>query len=109
MNAARPAPPAGPPGRLSHPNPEAIPMPHWLRISLGLTMLVLGVAGLFLPILQGILFLVIALGLLSPYSPFLKRQEAALKRRFPAVELRRQELTARCAAWWRKTVGVRLG
>jgi uncharacterized membrane protein YbaN (DUF454 family) len=81
-------------------------MPHWLRIALGVTMLILGVAGLFLPILQGILFLAIGLGLLAPYSPFLQRREEELKRRFPAIEAKRRELTERFQSWWRKTMGA---
>ena len=39
------------------------------KITLGVLLLVLGVVGLFLPFLQGILFLVMGLSLLSTESP----------------------------------------
>lgn len=42
--------------------------------TLGLFFILLGVAGIFLPILQGILFLIIGLLLLSVYSEWARRQ-----------------------------------
>jgi uncharacterized membrane protein YbaN (DUF454 family) len=39
------------------------------KITIGASLLVLGVVGLFLPFLQGILFLVMGLSLLSTESP----------------------------------------
>jgi uncharacterized membrane protein YbaN (DUF454 family) len=39
------------------------------KITLGVLLLVLGVIGLFLPFLQGILFLIMGLSLLSTESP----------------------------------------
>jgi uncharacterized membrane protein YbaN (DUF454 family) len=57
------------------------------RIVLGVACLVLGVVGLFLPFLQGILFLVIGLGLLSTESDRARRWlewlKARMKRRTP--------------------------
>jgi uncharacterized membrane protein YbaN (DUF454 family) len=47
--------------------------------------IVLGIAGLFLPVLQGILFLLIGLALLSNTSPWAARLLETLKKRFPAV------------------------
>jgi len=41
----------------------------WGKITAGVGLLVLGVIGLFLPFLQGILFLVMGLSLLSTESP----------------------------------------
>ena len=40
-----------------------------VRITAGISLLVLGVIGLFLPVLQGILFLIMGLTLLSTESP----------------------------------------
>lgn len=39
------------------------------KITVGVVLLVLGVIGLFLPLLQGILFLIMGLSLLSTESP----------------------------------------
>jgi uncharacterized protein len=47
--------------------------------------ILLGIAGLFLPILQGILFLLIGLALLSNTSPWAARLLVRLRNRFPAV------------------------
>ena len=59
---------------------------HKILMILGWGFLVLGVAGLFLPILQGVLFLLVGLFLLSltwPRARFLRQQ---LGRRFPTLK-----------------------
>ena len=58
-------------------------MKRGVRLGLGWTFVVLGVAGLVLPILQGILFLAIGLGILAPESPWAQARLDALRRRFP--------------------------
>ena len=60
-------------------------MKHIIIISIGIVFIVLGFIGLFLPILQGILFLLIGLFLLAPYSPFLRSQLDKLKRKYPGA------------------------
>jgi uncharacterized membrane protein YbaN (DUF454 family) len=55
------------------------------RMVAGIAFLILGIAGLFLPILQGILFLVIALILLSPYVPALHRLRIRLEVKYPRI------------------------
>jgi hypothetical protein len=57
---------------------------HWRHI-VGWPLLFLGVMGLFLPFLQGILFIVIALTILAPKVPAFKRLIAALRKRYPGV------------------------
>lgn len=47
--------------------------------------ILLGIAGLVLPVLQGILFLLIGLALLSNTSPWAARLLLRLRNRFPAV------------------------
>jgi len=54
-------------------------------ISLGYGFLALGVLGLFLPILQGVLFLVIGLLILSRHATWAERVLDWLKRRHPRV------------------------
>lgn len=56
-----------------------------LRIAAGILFLVLGVAGLFLPVLQGIIFIIVGLVLLAPYSPFMQRRLDALRIRYPRM------------------------
>ena len=55
-----------------------VPSSKWIRIPLGVGLLILGVIGLFLPVLQGILFLALGLYLLGLRFPWLERR---LKRR----------------------------
>jgi uncharacterized protein len=58
-------------------------MTHFLRIACGWSFIVLGVVGLFLPLLQGVLFLVVGITLLAPYVPLFSRLREWLARRFP--------------------------
>ena len=58
-------------------------MKRVVRLGLGWTFVVLGVAGLVLPILQGILFLAIGLGILAPESRWAQARLGALRKRFP--------------------------
>ena len=60
---------------------------HWkvVRISAGIALAILGVLGLFLPVLQGILFLVASVFILSVDVPVFRRLRRWLARKFPAV------------------------
>jgi len=53
------------------------------RILSGWTFLLLGFAGLFLPLLQGILFLTIGAFLLAPYVRSFRKLQYLLYKRFP--------------------------
>lgn len=55
---------------------------RWLRIALGSTLLALGIVGLFLPFLQGVLFIVLGLSLLSPESERARRLQQWLRSRW---------------------------
>jgi uncharacterized membrane protein YbaN (DUF454 family) len=57
-----------------------------LRIVLGGFFLILAVAGFFLPILQGWLFLAVAILLLSPNVPLFARLIAWLEERSPRLQ-----------------------
>ncbi len=52
-------------------------------LGLGYVFLVLGVLGLFLPVLQGVLFLTVGLLILSRHAPWAERLLARLKARYP--------------------------
>jgi uncharacterized membrane protein YbaN (DUF454 family) len=54
-------------------------------LGLGWVFLLLGIAGLFLPFLQGILFILIGLYLLSRASPRVERFLNRVKERYPAL------------------------
>ncbi len=56
-----------------------------IRISFGIFFVGLGIAGLVLPILQGVLFLAIGLLLLSVDIKLVKDFEKWLSRRFPRI------------------------
>ncbi len=64
-----------------------------LRLVAGWIFLTLGVLGLFLPILQGILFLAIGIILLAPDIPPFKRLLEWLRKRYPRVVRKADRLT----------------
>jgi len=64
---------------------------YWL----GWMFIVLGILGLFLPILQGILFLLIGLSLLSQSSPWAARILHRLRERFPGIAGKYSEAMAK--------------
>jgi uncharacterized membrane protein YbaN (DUF454 family) len=57
----------------------------------------LGVLGLFLPVLQGILFLLVGLYLLSHTSPWAARLLVRLKERFPRISRKFDEAKAKAS------------
>jgi uncharacterized protein len=52
----------------------------------GWAFIVLGIAGLFLPVLQGILFLLIGLSILSAEHHWARRWISKLRQRFPEAD-----------------------
>jgi uncharacterized membrane protein YbaN (DUF454 family) len=61
----------------------------------GWMFLILGAAGLFLPVLPGVLFLVIGLSLLSMEYEWARRWVSRLLRRFPAADRKLQGVLAK--------------
>jgi len=55
---------------------------RWARIFAGSALLVLGFVGLFLPFLQGVLFIVVGLALVSPESERIRRLEEWVRSRW---------------------------
>lgn len=66
-----------------------------MRIALGVVFLLLGFAGLVLPVLQGLLFLFVGIMLLAPDIPFFKRILDWLEVRFPKMAAH-----AKRWRWW---------
>lgn len=75
---------------------------RWALLVAGWAFVVVGVAGLFLPFLQGVLFLFVGLALLSLASPRVRLLRMRLGARFPAF----RAAEARARAWmhekWRR-------
>lgn len=65
-----------------------------MLIIVGWVFVVLGIAGLFLPILQGVLFLLVGLTILSSVSPRARLLRQRLGARFPSVRQRLQDARA---------------
>ncbi len=60
-------------------------MKRIIRLTVGWTFIVLGVAGLVLPFLQGILFIAIGLALIAPESEWAQDKLDWLRDRFPQM------------------------
>ena len=76
-----------------------------LILTLGWIFLVIGVLGIFLPILQGILFLVIGILLLSRESEWAQERIERAKRRWPAFGRKYDEAEGAANRFWRKLTG----
>jgi uncharacterized membrane protein YbaN (DUF454 family) len=82
--------------------------PPWQRWGLligGWLMILLGIAGLVLPFLQGILFILIGLWLLSLELPWAHRLAEKLRRRFPETAEKVHATKDRIAARFRRRFG----
>lgn len=71
-------------------------------LALGWAFICLGIVGLFLPILQGVLFLVIGLVILSTEYVWAHRLLARLRARFPSIALKADEAREKAASWMRR-------
>lgn len=73
---------------------------------LGWAFVLLGVVGLFLPVLQGVLFLLIGLIILSSEYLWAQKLLQRLRNRFPGVAHKADEAQARAARWMRRMFGA---
>jgi len=60
-------------------------MKRVFRHVLGWSLLLLGIIGLFLPVLQGILFILAGMAILAPEIPLFRRFLSAMQLRYPSV------------------------
>jgi uncharacterized membrane protein YbaN (DUF454 family) len=67
--------------------------------------ILLGIVGLFLPVLQGGLFLLVGLIILSSEYAWAHRLLARLRGRFPKINRTADQATDRAAAWLRRITG----
>lgn len=79
---------------------------RWLKISFGIVFIVLGLAGLFLPFLQGILFLAIGISLLASEIYWVRVRVERARARHPKAA----RTLDRAEAWfrrrWRRVVAL---
>jgi uncharacterized membrane protein YbaN (DUF454 family) len=75
---------------------------RWLVIISGWSFVALGVAGLFLPILQGVLFLLIGLTILSTEYVWAHKLLQKLRKRFPSLTSRFDTAKLRASAWLKR-------
>lgn len=69
---------------------------------LGWGFILLGIAGLFLPVLQGILFILIGLIILSSEYVWAHKLLQRLRQRFPAIARKAEEAQVRAVGWMRR-------
>ena len=74
-------------------------------LALGWVFILFGIVGLFLPILQGFLFLLIGLALLSSESRTARRILERLRARYPGMSERIDVAEARARRWWMRVAG----
>jgi len=80
--------------------PGSTKHPIWrgAKITLALILLPLGIVGLFLPFLQGVLFLLVAVALLSSEVPFVARLRDRVRNRYPGPWEKAEEFGERIKA-----------
>jgi uncharacterized membrane protein YbaN (DUF454 family) len=69
---------------------------------IGWLFIVLGVLGLFLPFLQGVLFILVGLAILSSRSEIIKRFLRHLEERHPHLHERVEKWKAKIRGWFKK-------
>ncbi len=67
-------------------------MKKFIRYFLGGFFIIIGIVGLFLPILQGIFFLILGLLILAPESKTVQKILKQLRKKFPTIFLKSAQL-----------------
>jgi uncharacterized membrane protein YbaN (DUF454 family) len=80
-----------------------------LVLIVGWCFILLGIVGLFLPILQGVLFLLIGLIILSSEYVWAHHLLSKLRQRFPKISSTAEEAMARATRWLRRLSRQREG
>jgi uncharacterized membrane protein YbaN (DUF454 family) len=75
---------------------------RWGILTAGWAFIVLGIAGLFLPVLQGILFLLIGLIILSSEYVWAHHLLRKLKERFPRIAQHADQAAIKAEKWLRR-------
>jgi len=80
-----------------------------LLILTGWAFVVLGIAGLFLPVLQGILFLLIGLIILATEYTWAQKLLQKLRDRFPKIGAVADQASVKVNAWMHRLLGQEKG
>jgi uncharacterized protein len=75
---------------------------RWLVLISGWSFVALGVAGLFLPFLQGVLFLLVGITLLAAEYAWARKLLQKLRERFPSLAARLDTAQWRARAWLKR-------
>jgi len=78
-------------------------VPRYIRITLGSLLLLLGIAGLALPLLQGLLFIILGVLLLARDIPLFSRIATQFRKRFPRISRAAENTRRRIKEWWMKS------
>jgi uncharacterized membrane protein YbaN (DUF454 family) len=73
-----------------------------VALLVGWAFIVLGIVGLFLPIMQGILFLMIGLTILSSEYVWAHHLLAKVRARFPRIATMSDRAREKATSWWRR-------
>jgi hypothetical protein len=76
-----------------------------LILIVGWAFILLGILGLFLPVLQGVLFLLVGLIILSSEYVWAHRLLTRLRERFPKIGRTADLATEKASAWLRRIIG----
>lgn len=76
-----------------------------LVLIVGWAFILLGILGLFLPVLQGVLFLLVGLIILSTEYVWAHRLLTRLRERFPKIGRTAELATGKATAWLRRITG----
>jgi len=80
---------------------------RWMVLLSGWTFIVLGIAGLFLPVLQGILLLMIGLIILSSEYAWAHRLVKRVRKRFPRAAAHFDEASEKARRWTKRTTATK--
>jgi uncharacterized protein len=72
-------------------------MKRFFRIFFGTVFLILGVIGLFLPVLQGILFIIVGFLILAPESKRIRHILELLRQKYPALFEKAEHMKGKCS------------
>jgi hypothetical protein len=86
-----------------------LPLPFWLRLAsicIGWLLIVIGIVGLFLPVLQGGISLALGLALLSISSQWVHLKLRGLMGRWPGIWRRMERLRRKLHGWLDRNAGT---
>ncbi len=83
-----------------HPRKPSHPVWRMTKIFVGMGFMALGFVGLFLPVLQGVLFMLVGLAILSTESRRVRRLRDEIQRRHPGPWRQAQALKDRMKGWF---------